>query len=196
MVRKVNKRVWKLVLKIVENNKSPPRENIDLEETNSNWYEYRVVGKAPRRRGYHSSFVYENYLYIHGGHDIREGTLEKMYRINLEPKSNDNEWEIIQQRGVEQPGKVGYHTLTRYGNKVYLIGGSDLGKDNTKMYEFNIDTNEWKVVNQKDSNNFPDPRDEHSAVLWNDIIVIYGGNVHGFKSSELWFYYCNDNKRK
>ena len=104
-----------------------------------------------------------------------------MYRINLDPKSNDNEWENIQQRAVEQPGKVGYHTLTRYGNKVYLIGGSDLGKDNTKMYEFNIDTNEWKVVHQKDSNNFPDPRDEHSAVLWNDIIVIHGGNVHGFK---------------
>lgn len=108
------------------------REDFDYEEAFKSWQEYRVTGKTPRRRGYHASFVYENYLYVHGGHDIREGTLEKMYRINLNPKGNDNEWELIQQRGVEKPGSIGYHTLTLHENTAYLFGGSDLGVDNEK----------------------------------------------------------------
>ena len=30
--------------------------NINLEE-NQNWYEIRVLGKNPERRGYHSTFI-------------------------------------------------------------------------------------------------------------------------------------------
>lgn len=166
---------------------------LDLEEINKSWVEYRIAGKAPRRRGYHSSFIYENYFYIHGGYDIREGTLEKMYKINLEPKSSENNWDEVIQRGLEKPGKISYHTLTRYEGKVYLIGGSSMGVDNEKMYEFDISTCEWKVVRPA-GGVCPDPRDELSASLWNDTIVIFGGNVNGFKSNEVWFYTIKDNK--
>lgn len=91
------------------------REDIDHEDSYQSWEEYRVIGKAPRRRGYHAAFIHNDYLYVHGGHDIREGTLEKLYKINLNPKGNDNEWEQIMQRGVEKPGIYtflhSYHNL-------------------------------------------------------------------------------------
>ena len=31
-----------------------------IEQSNHNWYEVRLVGKVPERRGYHSSFAYNN----------------------------------------------------------------------------------------------------------------------------------------
>ena len=167
------------------------REDFDYEEACKSWSEYRISGKAPTRRGYHASFVHDNYLYIHGGHDIREGTLEDMHKINLDPKGNDNQWEQINQRGVMQPGCIGYHSLTCHGDKAYLFGGSNLGKDNEKMFEFDINSHEWKVI--KPNGDCPKTRDEHSADLWNDTIVVFGGNVQGFKTNEVWFYNINDN---
>lgn len=122
------------------------RDDFEQEDSNKSWQEYRVTGKAPRRRGYHASFIYDNYLYIHGGQDIREGTLDKMYKINLEPKTQENNWEEVMCKGIEKPGKIAYHRLIRYEGKVYLIGGSNLERDNEKMYEFDISKSEWKTV--------------------------------------------------
>ena len=176
-----------------KNHLSDSRDDFDHEDMNKSWQEYRVTGKAPRRRGYHASFIYDNFLYIHGGQDIREGTLDKMYKINLEPKSSENNWEEVIWKGVEKPGKISYHKLIRYEKKVYLIGGSNLEIDNEKMFEFDISTSEWKSVKPHGGIK-PDWRDEHSAVLWNDIIVLFSGNVKGFKSNDVWFYYIKENK--
>jgi hypothetical protein len=168
-------------------------EREDVEETNQSWSEYRVTGNAPPRRGYGSSFIHDNYIYVHGGHDIREGTIGAMYKVNLDPKGNENEWELIVQRGVEKPGNIAYHTLVGHENKAYLFGGSNLGKDNEKLFEFDIGSCEWKVIKPVSTEN-PLPRDEHCAVLWNDIMVVFGGNVRGFKSNDVWFYHIKENK--
>ena len=171
-------------------------DDFDPEECNQNWNEYRITGKAPTRRGYQASFIDGNYLYVHGGHDIREGTIESMYKINLEPNNNDIEWEQVVQKGIQKPGKIAYHTLTKHGSKAYLFGGSNLGKDNNKMFQFDIETSEWKAIGDLNNERIVQPvtRDEHSANLWNDTIVIFGGNVKGFKSNDLWLYHINENK--
>ncbi len=177
-------------------NQMEEKEDFDDEESNQNWNEYRVTGNAPTRRGYQASFVHDNYLYVHGGHDIREGTLDTMYKINLDPSSNDNEWEQINQRGIDQPRRIAYHTMTMYEDMAYLFGGSDLGRDNSKLFSFDIETSEWKVISDlsKATDTHPETRDEHAAVLWNDTIVIFGGNVQGFKSNDVWFYHIKENR--
>lgn len=58
-----------------------------------NWYELRLPGKHPERRGYHSSFIYnkkyysliftDDRLYIYGGHDIREGSLDNLWMLDI-----------------------------------------------------------------------------------------------------------------
>jgi len=56
-----------------------------------NWYEIRPLGLIPERRAYHSTCVVTDTVYIYGGQDIREGTLDNMWSINLdflEAKSN------------------------------------------------------------------------------------------------------------
>lgn len=176
-----------------DESKVQERDDFDHEESNKNWHEYRIVGKAPRRRGYHACFIHGDYFYIHGGHDIREGSLEKMHKIHLDPKAVDNSWEAINPRGVEKPGKIAFHTLTRHENKAYLIGGSNLEKDNENMYEFNIETAEWRVIRPLGAL-VPEPRDEHSAHLWKDSIVVFGGNVNGFKTNIVLLYHIIENK--
>jgi hypothetical protein len=47
------------------------------------WYELRLKGNAPERRSYHSSFIYDNRLFIFGGLDIREGSMNSLWELNL-----------------------------------------------------------------------------------------------------------------
>ena len=49
-----------------------------------NWYEIRPRLKAPERRAYHSSFMYQNKVFIYGGEDWHEGVRKNMYYIDLE----------------------------------------------------------------------------------------------------------------
>ena len=55
----------------------------DIGASNINWHEVRLDSKVPERRGYHSSFEYQDKLYIFGGHDIREGFLSNLWMIDM-----------------------------------------------------------------------------------------------------------------
>jgi len=59
-------------------------ESKDVEET---WFEIRMQGKLPERRSNHVAFIWVNqgneYMYIHGGRDLKEGNLNSMWRVNL-----------------------------------------------------------------------------------------------------------------
>ena len=47
------------------------------------WSELRFNRRGPERRGYHSSVIHKGKLYIHGGHDIKEGTLDTLWVLDL-----------------------------------------------------------------------------------------------------------------
>lgn len=49
-----------------------------------NWVELRLMGQQPDRRSYHSSFVFDKKLYVYGGLDIREGSLNSLFELNLQ----------------------------------------------------------------------------------------------------------------
>lgn len=51
---------------------------------------------GPDRRGYHSTFVHNKKLYIYGGHDIREGSKDSLWMLDLR-KLRDLELEPAQQ---------------------------------------------------------------------------------------------------
>ena len=48
-----------------------------------NWAELRLMGQQPDRRSYHSSFVFDEKLYVYGGLDIREGSLDSLFELSL-----------------------------------------------------------------------------------------------------------------
>jgi hypothetical protein len=50
----------------------------------TNWSELRFHKAVPERRGYHASFVHNGTLYIHGGYDIKDGSLSSLWALNMD----------------------------------------------------------------------------------------------------------------
>lgn len=47
------------------------------------WNEVRLSSKLPERRSNHCSWIVNDYLYIHGGRDIKEGPMNNMWRLSV-----------------------------------------------------------------------------------------------------------------
>jgi hypothetical protein len=152
-----------------------------------NWSELRLKGNAPERRSYHSSFVYENRLFIFGGLDIREGSLNNLWELNL-TNIRDLEveegyrqetcgWKQVKTTGsvAAIPDKIAYHTSVVYKDNMYLFGGNNYSKSKfdsdepayvTNLTFLNLKTMGWSQIKTRG-----DPvthRDEHSAVIEKD----------------------------
>ena len=48
-----------------------------------NWFELRLSSTAPDRRSYHSSFYYDNKMYVMGGLDIQNGSMSSLWELDL-----------------------------------------------------------------------------------------------------------------
>jgi len=63
------------------------REEYKAGDDADGWVELRLQGKLPERRSNHCSFIAKDgsdeYLYIHGGRDLKEGAIESMWCVNL-----------------------------------------------------------------------------------------------------------------
>lgn len=87
---------------------------------NENWFEVRASSQTPERRSYHSTFVYDNKMYVMGGLDIQNGSMSTLWELDLgsssELEQSDNRkpsvWTLKQTQGTKQnsPGPVAYHT--------------------------------------------------------------------------------------
>lgn len=42
-----------------------------------------MAGSMPERRSYHSTFVFENKLYIYGGLDIQKGSVSTLWEMDM-----------------------------------------------------------------------------------------------------------------
>jgi hypothetical protein len=144
-------------------------------------------GDAPSRRAYHGSFIHDSYLYIHGGHDIREGNTDSLWRIDINTKNKEPIWEELAFIRRNYPGPIAYHTTTVKDDQAFLIGGSKLGVDSMKDYILNLKSFEWTALSRNDPN-APISIDEHSATLVGDQIYIFGGNISGFKNDQIFVF--------
>ena len=61
----------------------------------ASWTEFKLSGDAPSGRAYQASFIYEDHLYIHGGHDIREGAQDTLWRVDITHTNKDPHWEKV-----------------------------------------------------------------------------------------------------
>lgn len=48
------------------------------------WNELKVLGKLPERRSYHISCLREGVLYVFGGQDLKEGSLNSVWKLDLQ----------------------------------------------------------------------------------------------------------------
>jgi len=64
-------------------NKQPLNVMVSKDNENLCWSEIRLSGKLPERRSNHCSFIVNDFLYIHGGRDIKEGPMSNMWRLSI-----------------------------------------------------------------------------------------------------------------
>jgi len=166
-----------------------------FEETTfeENWWSFRFPNKMPERRAYHSSFQWKGKYFMFGGKDISMGHLNSLWSIDLNEvgklesgvseRTQNPEWVQYNLEGKKSnalwPNPVANHTSVVFKDKMYLFGGSSGMCENEDLYAYDLNNNSWSKINSKpknnDERNVVVSRDEHSAVVLHDSMVIFGG---------------------
>jgi hypothetical protein len=80
---------------------------------------------------------------------------------------------------------------------MYLFGGSGGMCENTDLYALDLDKYTWSIVNAKakdgDASNLPVTRDEHSCVIHDGAMVIFGGFKYGERTNDIFKYHFEQN---
>ena len=153
------------------------KKNINISETRSFSLVEFAAEDAPYARHFHSSFFYQQELYIFGGKS--NGYHNDLRKFNLESKK----WTHI---------KVSAAPLARYGqtcqvfeNELYLYGGYDQhGFPSKDLHKFNFEKCTWTKV--KVSREVPNlERFHHSCAVFNRSMFVFGGRSEKDSYSDL-----------
>jgi len=78
---------------------------------------------------------------------------------------------------------------------MYLYGGSYSLENNKQFFALDLTNFKWEVIKNQGLNgieeNVPQPRDEHSAILIGDTMVIFGGFEAGQRTNDIFKYHFN-----
>ena len=121
-------------------NKLPNDIKEKCDKNLSKWCERRALS-PPKRRSFHTSCIYDHYLYIFGGKDITEGKLSDIQRLDLDKEQNP-EWENIKPSNNVNLEPLAYHTGTLIEKKYYIIGGNDVFiRQSPFIYIYDLENN-------------------------------------------------------
>ncbi|KAI9292263.1 galactose oxidase [Neoconidiobolus thromboides FSU 785] len=161
--------------------------------TNGNWTELILSDKTPSSRfGHEMLKMGDDNIYLFGGKVLNEEL--KKTELEVWKLNNKKEWKLVEveEKNSQLTGNRYYSTMTRIsGEKFILIGGRNdqeaYGLD--KVYIFDIKANKWE---EKITTEFPDIKvAEHSAVFYNNNIIIYGGSDFNNKKNYNQLYQLN-----
>ena len=171
------------------------------------WNELKVSGKLPERRSYHVGAVHDGYMFVFGGQDLKEGSVNTTWKINIQSivrqSSNGEanvsaEWEQLNVKG-QVPAPMSHHSSFVFENKLYCYGGligSQGGQSNGDLWILDLDTNTWSkkvissVAKKGEAQKTCEARDDHASVFdpSSKILYVFGGYVNGDKSNDMWQY--------
>ncbi|CAG9335386.1 unnamed protein product [Blepharisma stoltei] len=145
------------------------------------WEELNIIGIGVFCR--HSSVIYRDNLYIFGGTDgINE--FDTTWIIDL----NTLQTRKLDPQTLGLPPPLDSHTATLYEkdglSQMVVFGGFKYSERTNDLYILNLSSLEWRKIS---TNNGPEPRSNHSAVIYNDFLFIFGGlNGEGEQIGDFW----------
>jgi hypothetical protein len=134
---------------------------------------------------------------VHGGRDLREGSVDNMWRLDLDSVLRATEdssypvvWEPIQYRGARTPGCISHHKCAVIGDKMLLIGGIKGGdiSSNTDVWTFDLKTNTWDTIKQVSGDVPTEGFDDHTMVQGGadgKSIIVFGGFAGGSRTNQV-----------
>ncbi|XP_076460753.1 uncharacterized protein LOC143293582 [Babylonia areolata] len=142
----------------------------------------RKQQRLPRSRQKHSACRVGEFIYVFGGKD---GTspLKDVWKYHI----YHQEWEMVEMRGGSLPLLQG-HTTVAYKRLMVIFGGTfNNNVNDIQLWIFNTDLGHLREVWAEPGAAQPMCRRDHSAVIHNNLMYVFGG----FKdttgaSQELW----------
>jgi N-acetylneuraminic acid mutarotase len=81
---------------------------------------------------------------------------------------------------------------------MYLIGGSNDLNSNNSFFFLDLKTFKWEVIKERafqgNPENIPSSADEHSAVVLNDNMILFGGFFNGERINETYIFNFSNNE--
>jgi len=127
---------------------------------------------VPEPRLCHSSLIWKDQMYVHGGHNTVRGTqlFAEVKNDLWKYKFDERQWEQMKVDGM--PAKT-EHSAVIYKNKMYLFGGYSGEYFTNSLYCFDFDTNVCSAVPA--TGEIPPERSAHVGVVYKDKMYVFGG---------------------
>eukprot|EP01097_Dermamoeba_algensis_P003558 TRINITY_DN2456_c0_g1_i1.p1 TRINITY_DN2456_c0_g1~~TRINITY_DN2456_c0_g1_i1.p1 ORF type:complete len:682 (+),score=145.39 TRINITY_DN2456_c0_g1_i1:143-2188(+) len=174
------------------------------------------VSKKPRELVDFVSLVYNNKLYVHGGHEQSEAAVIKnisdglhcfdfatstwteiQYSSVTEENNAQSNRLTVNNNSSYQPThklKLTGHTGVLYDKKIYFFGGCRPEHENS-LHSLDLET--FLLTKIKPNNKpseIPSPRYGHSAVVYGDAMYVYGGWNGDVSNDEFFCFSFKNNK--
>ncbi|CAH0390198.1 unnamed protein product [Bemisia tabaci] len=138
-------------------------------------------------------------LIIIGGYSAKSGFLRSVWEYSL----SENRWQRLNTTGIRSPAVYGHSTVFHSPtSSLYVFGGYlyDVNKTivSDKMFVFYRPTNSWSVLPTFEEyplkSHLPGPRFLHAAVTTDEYMLVFGGRLGPYQTSDsllAYSYACN-----
>ena len=143
---------------------------------NDKWSSEPATGLPPR--SFHACGTYNDYIYVFFGQGSRNA-LGDIWR------TQGGEWTKVPAPANNQ--RYG-HSIVFYNDLFYIFGGRNGEKILNDVLIFNPEKNDIKTVEPAKGSKVPSGRYYHSASVYHDKMIIYGGKTVKGISSDIYYF--------
>ena len=166
---------------------------VNLSEPNATWTKVELMGEKLEKIAYHAGGEIDGFYYIVGGQNDVLQTLNTIQVFDITQESMGDKIEF----DTEKFPPLESHTVNVINEtKNLIIYGGISGKElNRDIYSFDVQKKEMKNLTQnlKDDET-PPPRQDHTAVIYNNALYIYGGlGLENKIFDDMWKYDFSSN---
>ncbi|XP_050538123.1 uncharacterized protein LOC126903731 isoform X2 [Daktulosphaira vitifoliae] len=147
------------------------------------WEQLHPTGDTLQNLQEHTAVVYQDKVYIFGGEvSFSSASESPLWSYSIK----DNQWNKVKcASGTNVPKGRRGHTALVYRNSMIIYGGyRDLKGSSGEMWAFHFDSQTWHLLSQGKTT--PPARHKHSAIIYGDVMWVYGGMTDLQERSDLW----------
>lgn len=152
------------------------------------WKQIELKNDKPCGRAFHSAVMHEGCMLIFGGCNGR-GRFNQIFSIN----GNTGMCQLVAATG-EVPSTRYCHSAVVHKGKMIIFGGKCGGRNSNKrladMYAFDFATGEWSIIEVR--GDVPSSRSAHTAVVYFNKMLMFGGRDADGKCCEDLYEFCFD----